>query len=46
MEAMKEAAVEITPAMEKLRMGELAAAAEREVGTTKWLPTLMSGPAP
>jgi ParB family transcriptional regulator, chromosome partitioning protein len=46
MEALKEAKVEITPQMEKMKKGELAAIAENEVGKMKWLPTLLRGPAP
>jgi hypothetical protein len=46
MEAMKEAAVEITPAVEKLKKSELAEMAEREVGKKKWLPKTLRGPAP
>jgi ParB family chromosome partitioning protein len=45
-EALKEAKVEITPAMEKAKKGELAAIAEREIGKAKWLPGLLRGPAP
>jgi ParB family transcriptional regulator, chromosome partitioning protein len=45
-EALKEAKVEITPAMEKAKKGELAAIADRELGPTKWLPEILRGPAP
>jgi hypothetical protein len=38
--------VEITPAMEKAKKGELAATAERELAKSKWLPELLRGPAP
>ncbi|WP_263378449.1 hypothetical protein [Granulicella paludicola] len=35
MDALKQAAIEITPAMEKAKKSELATIAEREVGKTK-----------
>ncbi|HTF66367.1 MAG TPA: hypothetical protein VK638_27160 [Edaphobacter sp.] len=43
---MKEAKVEITPAMEKAKKPVLAAIAEREIGKTKWLPKQLRGPTP
>ncbi|MFZ0271037.1 MAG: ParB/RepB/Spo0J family partition protein [Acidobacteriaceae bacterium] len=43
-DALKEAKVEITPAIEKQKKGELAATAERELGPKKWLPALLMEP--
>jgi ParB family transcriptional regulator, chromosome partitioning protein len=45
-EALKDAKVEITPAMDKAKKGDLAAIAEREVAKANWLPEMLRGPSP
>lgn len=41
LEALREAQIEITPAMEKAKKGDLARIAERDIEKTKWLPELL-----
>ena len=46
LEALREAQIEITPAMEKAKKGDLARIAERDIEKTKWLPELLRTPKP